>query len=135
MEAKLVAEHNLPPFLFLKNNTENYNKQGTKGKKTRVSVCPLKLRHCLKIHAIPSCNKGKRHKDSSYNSEKLHNKILVNIKLLLVNIPDLGSVFPDLFGFVTKQGHFFSNTEKSCLESSSISPFVSSAKHPHIPSI
>ena len=93
-----MAEHNLPPFLFLKNNTENYNKQGTKGKKTRVSVCPLKLRHCLKIHAIPSCNKGKRHKDSSYNSEKLHNKILVNIKLLLVNIPDLGSVFPDLFG-------------------------------------
>ena len=107
MEAKLVAEHNLPPFLFLKNNTENYNKQGTKGKKSRVAVCPLKLRHCLKIHAVPSCNKGKRHKNSSYNSEKLHNKILVNIKLLLVNIPDLGSVFPDLFGFVTKQGHFF----------------------------
>ena len=70
----------------------------------RVPHRPPELRHTGEVHSIPSNNEGQWREQRGDDSEHLHDPVLLDVHLCLVDLAHLHGVFPQSLGVTAQPG-------------------------------
>ena len=59
-----------------------------------IAVTPVKFRHKLKVHSVPSDDQGKRHEYGRHYGKNCHYPVLFDIYMGLIQISELHGIIP-----------------------------------------